>query len=139
MARGILAADLCQRVAIPQARHSQWVKRGLCRRIGKGGATEADAVELAVATILMEALKDIEKARRAISQLRDHFDARVWDAGLTIVWDEQLELAEWAGSDSQIGSLIRHGRAVRVLAVGGFLHDVVDSFRRLTADRLSEP
>ena len=131
----IRAADLCQRVAIPQARHSQWVNKGLCRRIGKDGAARGDVVELAVATLLMDALKDIEKARRAMAQLRDRFGHAAWPDDLAIVWDEQLEFARWAGTDAEIGRLTRHGRPTRVISAGRTVSAILESYRQLDHDR----
>ena len=131
----ILAADLCQRVGIPQARHSQWVGKRLCKKIGPAGATYEDAVELALATSLMEHLKDIDKSRRALSQLRKGTQRTDWSDSTAVVWDEQLELATWAESNEDVGQAVRHGRPVRVLAVGGFVRDVTNSYMQLVADR----
>jgi len=131
----ILAADLCQRVGILQPRHNQWVSKGLCRRIGKEGCTEEDAVELTLANKLMDAVKDIDRARRALDQLRAGFRRRSWNPQVVIVWDQQLEQADWADSNEEIGALSRHGHATRTIEVGRAVSLVVESYRRLRRDR----
>ena len=131
----ILAADLCQRVGILQPKHNQWVTKGLCRRIGKEGCTEADAVELTIATKLMDAVKDIEKARRAINQLRPGLGRRTWNPDLVVVWDQQLEKADWAASNEEIGSLSRHGHPTRTVEVGLAISEILESYRHLKIDR----
>jgi|ERR1700730_2843525 len=131
----ILAADLCQRVGILQPRHNQWVSKGLCRRIGKEGCTEEDAVELTLAGKLMEAVKDIDKARRALDQLRAGLRRQIWDPAVVVVWDQQLEQADWADSNEEIGALSRHGHATRTIEVGAAVSSVLESYRRLSKDR----
>jgi hypothetical protein len=129
----IRASELCQRVGISQAKHTQWATKGLCRPIPRDGAERADAVELVVAARLMEVIRDIEKVRRAMAEL----GARELTphAALAVIWDEELEFASWAGSDRDIGAKTRHGRPVRVIPVGGKLLEVLSSLERLLEER----
>ena len=81
----------------------------------------------------MDALHDIDRARRALVQLR--VKERNPEPELTIVWDEELEAAIWAVGDQEIGAAARHGRPVRVIAVGTRMLEVLGSIDRLLADR----
>ncbi len=81
----------------------------------------------------MEAIRDIDKVRRAMTSL----GAREVKAGgnLAVVWDEELESASFMSSDREIGAHVRHGRPVRVIPVGPKLLQVLDSLERLASDR----
>ncbi len=130
---------VCEVLNLAQPKYVQWCQQGVVTHAEPSSTTLAQALELAVAASLVPVLRRLDRARKAMGQLRPRLRsirAKSLKSRLDIVLDLQLGTAVWVTRNDELARAVRTGRACRVLPMAELLSTVYGAYSLEAKDRL---
>jgi len=125
-------AKACEVLGVSRQRRDGWVKDKLILGDTKGRTSLSEVLDCAAFIALVGAL-GFDDARIAWMQVRDACRANRDGVRLDVVVDLQYKETFLATSDDAIGEKVRHGRPVKVVAIGDRLNEVRAAFALVEA------
>jgi hypothetical protein len=126
-AKRISGSRLCEITGVNRQTRDKWASDGLLRKADD--YDQLDLIEVVVLKLLLETLRK-KHARIAWARIRPKLREVMATPRLTLVWDAERRLAELAFDPESIVALVKHGRSVQVLDLGGSVEDARAAFRR---------
>jgi hypothetical protein len=123
----ISAARLSELCGVNRQTRDKWISKGLLQQ--SEGCDQFDLVELVVLNLLFGTVKKSHVGviwREVQPKLRELMPG----PRLALVWDPQTRAANLALDDATIAGLVRHGRPVHVLDLGGPIELARAAFKR---------
>lgn len=124
-------AQVCEIAGTSPQRRQGWVKRRWLRKAPSGGCGLCDLLDLVQLKSLIDVLGPTD-GPVAWLQVRVDLENLIQADPLDILFDVQLKQAVVARDDTDLRSLIAHGRPIRIVALAKLRLETAEAFRRLT-------